>query len=146
MTHEEDGEPPSDSEGLEGYREDTQLWLVDHVDPNLKDNLLTMACSREVPGPLVCPGWLPCRRLHGPQSRTMGACCPLLAIALLSTIHQPFQILVAQRAQNPGGGSPEAKAAILGGRGGRGGISLQSSPPGRTLSHPGDTLRVFCMR
>ena len=73
-----------------------------------------------------------------------GGLLPLLAITLLNTIHQPFQILVAQRAQNPGGRSPEAKAAILGGPGGRGGISLQSSPPGRTLSHPRDTLRVFC--
>ena len=59
MTHKEDGERPSDSEGLEGWREDAHLWLVDHVDPNLKDNLLTMACSHEVSVPLVSPGWLP---------------------------------------------------------------------------------------
>ena len=96
MTHKEDGERPSDSEGLEGWREDAHLWLVDHVDPNLKDNLLTMACSHEDPGSLVSPGWLPWGCRHGPQSSTMGACCPLLVFTLLSTIHPPLQILVAQ--------------------------------------------------
>ena len=35
------------------------------MDPNLKDNLLTMACSHEVPGPLVSPGQLPCSGCPG---------------------------------------------------------------------------------
>lgn len=103
----------------------TQTW---------KDNLLTMACSREQ-DPWSVRGGCPADVCTGRRAGRWGPCCPLLAIALLSTIHQPFQILVAQRAQNPGGGSPEAKVATLGGRGGRGRveISLQSSPPGRTL-------------
>ena len=76
----------------------------------------------------------------GPRCRMMGGCCHLLAFALLTPTARPPcpppQVPVAQQAQSPGGGSPEAQAAFRG-------SSLQSSPPGRILSHPGGTLRMF---